>query len=128
MRDPNSAIAFFSFSNPCMITLQTVSHNEINHVLHCFYPFVFKGDWADDVRHGFGEYLYPNGDTYTGEWANNKRFVSFSQGCFKSPHGIKMQRLFSEHVSLQQMKPRGDLGNLSSLSSFSCLINTVLIS
>lgn len=112
--EPSSATAFFPFSNTCMIMLQT-GHSEINQLSHCFYPFVLEGDWVHDQRQGYGEYLYANGDTYTGEWANNKRFVSLSQGCFRSPNGIKMQTLFSEHVWLQQMRSRGDPGNLVQL-------------
>lgn len=44
---------------------------------HCFYRILIKGDWVNDQRHGYGEYTYANGDTYTGEWLNNNRFVSF---------------------------------------------------
>ena len=27
----------------------------------------------DDVRSGRGKYTYPNGDTYDGDWVNNKK-------------------------------------------------------
>ena len=29
---------------------------------------VYKGDWSDDVRHGWGAATFPSGDHYEGEW------------------------------------------------------------
>nr|XP_025839157.1 radial spoke head 1 homolog isoform X3 [Vulpes vulpes] len=31
------------------------------------------GEWADDLRHGYGVYYYVNNDTYTGEWFAHQR-------------------------------------------------------
>lgn len=33
------------------------------------------GEWADDLRHGYGVYYYVNNDTYTGEWFAHQRFA-----------------------------------------------------
>ena len=32
------------------------------------YGFNYIGDLKDGKRHGNGKYIYPNGDTYEGEW------------------------------------------------------------
>ncbi len=26
----------------------------------------YQGDWRDDMRHGFGDFVYKNGDLYSG--------------------------------------------------------------
>lgn len=31
---------------------------------------IYKGQWDNDTPHGHGEYLYINGDKYTGEFKN----------------------------------------------------------
>ena len=31
----------------------------------------YTGDLKDGKRHGRGHYIYPNGDTYKGEWSND---------------------------------------------------------
>ena len=31
------------------------------------------GEWAEDLKHGWGTYTYINGDTYEGDWNNNLR-------------------------------------------------------
>ena len=33
----------------------------------------YEGNWQDDLRNGHGKYTYVNGDTYEGEWNNHVR-------------------------------------------------------
>jgi 1-phosphatidylinositol-4-phosphate 5-kinase len=41
---------------------------------------IYTGEWKDDRRHGEGEMIYKNGDSYKGHWEHNE----FSgQGCYR---------------------------------------------
>lgn len=33
----------------------------------------YEGDWENDLMHGYGIYIYSNGDMYEGEFSNNKQ-------------------------------------------------------
>ena len=33
----------------------------------------YEGNWQDDLRNGHGKYTYVNGDVYDGEWNNHVR-------------------------------------------------------
>jgi len=33
----------------------------------------YTGDWNNDLKHGFGEYVWPDGDSYEGDWVMNVR-------------------------------------------------------
>ena len=33
----------------------------------------YEGNWQDDLRNGHGKYTYVNSDTYEGEWNNHVR-------------------------------------------------------
>lgn len=35
--------------------------------------FLYKGDWEDDDRCGWGELMYNSGDKYKGEWLDDKQ-------------------------------------------------------
>lgn len=41
------------------------------------FPFVggatYKGEWLNDVKHGFGTYKNPDGTVYEGDWKNNMK-------------------------------------------------------
>lgn len=41
----------------------------------CVSLMLTLGEWVEDQRHGHGVYSYVNGDTYTGDWFKNYRFV-----------------------------------------------------
>lgn len=32
-----------------------------------------RGDWLDDLKHGFGKMFYNDGDSYDGMWMKGKR-------------------------------------------------------
>ena len=39
----------------------------------------YEGSWEDDLRHGAGKQVFPNGDIYEGGWERNKvSFVRFA--------------------------------------------------
>ena len=46
--------------------LNSQSEDITNDVIQ--YGFNYIGDLKDGKRHGNGKYIYPNGDTYEGEW------------------------------------------------------------
>ena len=53
--------------------------------------FQYTGEWADDVRNGYGMYTFANGDTYEGEWSKNLRH---GQGTYTySRTGVKVSIL-----------------------------------
>ncbi len=31
----------------------------------------YQGEWKDDLRHGFGDLIYKNGNLYSGQWILN---------------------------------------------------------
>lgn len=33
----------------------------------------YEGEWKDNVKHGYGVYVYANGDKYEGQWYNGSR-------------------------------------------------------
>ena len=33
----------------------------------------YEGDWKERMRHGFGVFMYANGNKYEGEWSHDKR-------------------------------------------------------
>jgi hypothetical protein len=39
---------------------------EINHI-------IYEGQFKNDVYHGFGRYIYANGNFYVGQWIDGKR-------------------------------------------------------
>lgn len=34
---------------------------------------MYKGDWKDNLKHGEGEYSWPNGNLYKGKYVNGKK-------------------------------------------------------
>ena len=35
-------------------------------------PTTFQGEWVNDVKHGHGRLVYPDGETIEGTWANDR--------------------------------------------------------
>lgn len=33
----------------------------------------YEGEWKNDLKHGYGVYIYANGDKYEGQWFNDSR-------------------------------------------------------
>lgn len=33
----------------------------------------YEGEWKNNMKHGYGVYIYPNGDKYEGQWYNGSR-------------------------------------------------------
>ena len=56
-----------------------------------------KGEWADDVKNGFGTYTYANGDTYEGEWSNNLRHGQGTYTYADSGVKVRYSRLIPRH-------------------------------
>lgn len=40
----------------------------------------YEGNWQDDLRNGHGKYTYVNGDVYDGEWNNHVRHGQVKMG------------------------------------------------
>jgi hypothetical protein len=45
---------------------------------------IYKGQWADDMKEGFGQLAIPNGASYIGSWAKNRKN---GPGCYTFPNG-----------------------------------------
>ena len=66
----NGACARGSYTGEVSLTGLPDGHGSYS----CF-SHNYTGDWRNGMRHGRGVNIYSNGDTYTGEWHNDKRLI-----------------------------------------------------
>jgi len=45
---------------------------------------VYEGEYVDDMKHGMGKFVWPDGRTYDGEWLRGKRH---GRGAYKTARG-----------------------------------------